>query len=321
MNSINRNADPIVSLDTNTTGGAPSQRRMTRRLLALTALATVAGSGFAIASPSMANASATVSTPILLVHGFDGGGIFGSDVPLDSKVDCKNSIMTSWANGLRARGFTNVKTVGYYNGDINCDLNVPGRADNTINTSISQLGREFANLVSTTFTAHRITVAISAHSMGGLIVRRALDGVMNHHGSFPTTLSVSDVVTSGTPHAGSGILSICGVIPAGFGVPTQCTESAPGSAFLGALAPNPQVGTGTDWTLIGSDCDLIVTTNSALSMARGPITRPSVFVQRFVAPAFLNGGCLFGTLGFDHGELVTQPQPLDAISNGLLTVN
>lgn len=75
--------------------------------------------------------------------------------------------MTPWVTGLRDSGFTNVRTVGFYAGDAHCTDNVPDRADNTVNTSIHELGRDLANLIYTKYTRQHRPVAVSAHSMGG----------------------------------------------------------------------------------------------------------------------------------------------------------
>jgi len=295
-------------------------RRNVRRIVATTLLAAVsAGSVIGFGAPG-ADAAATQNTTILVVHGFDGGGL--GDVPLDSAVDCTNSVMMDWVNGLRARGFTDVRTVGYYQGDRNCDVNLAptARADNTINTSIDQIAREFADMIAANFTARNVNVAISAHSMGGMVVRRALHGVQDHHAGFPARLLVSDVVTSGSPHAGASVTALCGLLPGAL-VPTQCSQLVPGSPFLQALANNPQATGGTDWTVIGSDCDSIVSGASAVSMTRVSLDRPSVFQRRFAAPSFFAGGCLLGAAGFDHTELVTAAAPLNVIRDGLLTNN
>ena len=221
----------------------------------------------------------TPGTTILLVHGFNASAPFGGH------IDCKDSTMKPWADGLRARGFT-VKTVAWYADDTNCDMAVPGISDNTVNTSLDQVAREFTNLVANRFGS--TPVGISAHSMGGLVVRRAIDGVEHHHSGFSANIRVSDVVTSGTPHRGTGITSFCTNVAVAF---TECSQAAPGSAFLGALANNPQTTGGTDWTLTGSECDLVVSAASATGMATGD--GPVFLGALFAAPPLWLGGCTF----------------------------
>ena len=300
--------------------GIRSRIRRGARAVVGSALAAASAAAILPIGVQGADAAATRDTTILVVHGFDGGGL--GDLPLDSAVDCRNPIITAWVAGLRARGFTDVRTVGYYRGDTGCDVNLAAaaRADNTIDTSIDQIAREFADMVATNFTSRGVNVAISAHSMGGMIVRRALHGVQDLHASFPTQLRVSDVVTSGSPHNGAAVAGVCGILPAGV-VPTQCSQLAPGSAFLRALAHNPQATGGTDWTVVGSDCDLVVTGASAVALNQVSQNRPGVARVRFPAPDLLAGGCPLGVNGFDHTELVTRPAPLNAIRDGLLTAS
>jgi pimeloyl-ACP methyl ester carboxylesterase len=96
------------------------------------------------------------------------------------------------------------------------------------------------------------TVDVVAFGGGGLMVRRAL---MDN-----PQLKVEDVVTLGTPHAGSDALA------AKCGARAVCDGLKPGSAFLKALARNPQGKGGTDWSAIGSQSDDLVSADSAVAM-------------------------------------------------------
>ncbi len=279
--------------------------RFTTRLVVAAAATAIPVAALA----PMAHASIpTPGTTILLVHGFNASAPFGGH------IDCKDSTMKPWADGLRARGFT-VKTVAWYANDTNCDLAVPGVSDNTVNTSLDQVAREFTNLIANRFGT--TPVGISAHSMGGLVVRRAIDGVEHHHSGFSDTIRVSDVVTSGTPHQGAGITSFCTNLAVTY---FECRQAAPGSAFLGALASNPQTSGSTDWTLTGSTCDLVVSAASATGMGSGSGVRPSVHRLVFAAPSIWLGGCTF-VAPSAHDDLVKSTQGLDAIAMGLTTSN
>lgn len=278
--------------------------------------AIAAAVGATALSAAPAGAATGTSTTVLLVHGLDGGNLLEGDLPLDSTVNCGDSTQTAWANGLRARGHTDVRTVAYYVGDYNCFTSVPGRGDNSMWTSLTELGRELAWLIHDGYTRHGRNVAISAHSMGGMVVRSALSGVQNRLPGFPPYVQVSDVVTSGSPHAGTGLGTLCSLTWGA--LPTQCSELAPGSAFLASLAHNPQGGVGTtDWTLVGTDCDGVVAADSALSMSQVSWSRPPINRVRFAAPGW-PFFCLAAD-GYDHGELVKAPAPLDAISAGIRT--
>lgn len=278
------------------------------RFARLAALPLVLASTLALGATSASASIPTPSTTILVVHGFN------AFAPVGGHIDCRDATMTAWANGLRARGFT-VRTVAWYADDTNCDLAVPGRADNTVNTSIDQIAREFTNLVNNQFGA--TPIAISAHSLGGLIVRRALDGVEHHHSGFSANIRVTDVVTSGTPHLGTGITAFCTNVIVNS---LQCQQARAGSAFLTALANNPQTTAGTDWTLVGTQCDLVVSPTSATGMGQGSGARPAVFRTVIPAPSVLQGGCvLAGPTA--HDDLVKSNIGLNLIATGLRTAN
>jgi hypothetical protein len=221
-----------------------------------------------------------------------------------------------------------VLTVGYNNNDVNCSLRVPGIANNTMNTSLDEVARELAQLIWTNYTSRGVRIAISAHSMGGLIVRRAITGVMNQDAGFPAYLYVSDVVTSGTPHFGAAVAGACALT-----INLQCLQMAAGidglprHAFIWALSfyDNPQAdgrapmytAQGTDWTLIGSWCDTAVGGASSLAMDDSflAVYRPDLGVHKEVFGWGDARGC------FDHIELVTKTAPLDLIFRGLTTTN
>ncbi len=288
--------------------------------MALAAITLITGVG--VASTSTAQAASPTTRTVLLVHGMPG--------PLDifaSKVDCNDAAMTAWAKGLRARGITNVLTVGYNANDINCNLRVPGIANNTMNTSLDEVALELAQLIWNNYSSRGVRIAISAHSMGGLIVRRAITGVMNHDAGFPAYLYVSDVVTSGTPHFGAAVAGVCALT-----INLQCMQMAAGldglprHAFIWALSlyGNPQadklsfVPEGTDWTLIGSWCDSAVGGASSVAMDntyRSTYSNlwPKLDVHKEVFGWGDPRGC------YDHIELITKTAPLDLIFRGLTT--
>lgn len=271
-----------------------------------TALAAAAVTSAALtAAPSPAAADSLRSRPLLLVHGFS----------LTSGIDCRNdATMRSWTQGMRNRNWTDVRTVAWYGGDSNCSLSVDGVGNNSNFTSLTTIAKEFAWMVHDQFTVNGVPVGIVAHSMGGLVVRRALDGVMNREAGFPPGMLVNDVVTAGSPHIGTPLSNLClETIPT-----TICLESALGSPFFLTLDANPQgrnaAGTtrATEWSLIGSDCDEIVPGFSAVSMGRGNNNRPAVTTRTRTAPDFFSGGC-FNSAGVTHEELITLGSNLDWI--------
>lgn len=297
------------------------RRRLTRgaaRTLAL-AVGAMAAAG-AVATTPVAPAEAAVSrnATILLVHGFDGGNLFDLNLPFDSAVNCNDPVIRDWKSELIERGFTDVRTVGYYAGDTNCDIYVPDRSDNTVNTSLVEIGQDFALLVANTFTSRGRPVAVSGHSLGGIIARQAIAGTAAGTNGYPAGVRIPDVVTSGSAHAGARAADICrGFL--GAVMPLQCRQMAVNSAYLAGLAHNPQGANGTDWTLIGSGCDDVATAASATTMNQVSNARPTIARTIFRAPSLIEGGCLLAASGFDHAELVTEEAPVDRIATGLTT--
>lgn len=307
-----------MSTRTNARMNAGKNARMNarRRVSALMMLAAVASAGLVTSATSpVAEAASSKSTTVLVVHGFDGGSDEVNDLALDSQTVCNAGTMQRWSDGLRERGWTDVRTVGYYAGD-DCDLDIPwaSRWNNTVFASLDELGLEFAWLVYNNFTVHGRPVAISAHSMGGLVVRRALAGVQGRQLGFPPGMWVQDVVTQGTAHGGAPLAAIC---PA---VMMQCEQMQPLSLFLAFLGHNPQgrdrnrVTQTTDWTLLGSACDEIVSGASATSMSRGS-SGPSVFKQIFPKPAG-DPNCTSAD-AIDHTGMAESDAVLDRVSTSL----
>jgi PGAP1-like protein len=188
---------------------------------------------------------------VYLVHGFRRYG----------DADC----LTAWANtrwslgrdGWRGR----LDSVAVYGGDTGCTAALPGRAAYTADTSIGELGRAFAWLVYDQDSRYGRPVDVVGHSMGGLVVRAALAGVAAHRRGFPARLLVEDVVTLDTPHA--GVANHCPYL--------ECVQmrGQDGEHLLAHLAQNPQSAQGTDWTLVGSDADPMVSADSATGMRAG----------------------------------------------------
>ncbi len=194
--------------------------------------------------------------PVIFVHGIitNGGG-----------TDCAND----WANAisvLRERGFTGpFITWGYYRENRNCYANYDG----DVNTDLTTIARLFAQFVFKNYTSRGGRVVdVVAHSMGGLIVRRALTGVLRHEPGFPGWLYIEDVVTLSTPHSGAVVGQVCdNLFDLG-----QCAQMRPRSAFMTYLelyGQNPQSAVGTDWSLIGSYADFVVPGGVATGMNAG----------------------------------------------------
>lgn len=206
------------------------------------------------------------SKPIVYVHGFDP--------TFSSGYDC-HAYWDAMADALEGWGHTGERvTVQYYWADYNCTYTENHHGSHsahhagghlygghTRDTSIRHLGYHLAWMIYDHFTVEGKAVDVVGHSMGGLIARYAVAGVANGDPDFPPSLLVEDAVTIGTPHTGTGWAYGCGWV--------ECHEMRPGSSFmswLSANGQNPQATGGTDWTLMGSEDDQIVSASSAVGM-------------------------------------------------------
>lgn len=129
-------------------------------------------------------------------------------------------------------------------------------------TAIEHLSYHLAWSIYDHFSSKGVVVDAVGHSMGGLILRYMLAQIQRNHGDFPPYLYVEDVVTFGTPHAGTGWALGCWWAD-------QCDQMVPGSSFMNWLASNaanPQADGGTDWTVISSYDDEVVSEDSGVDM-------------------------------------------------------
>lgn len=218
------------------------------RKMWLTTLATaalVAGVvGFA-ARPSGAAASGR-ATDVYFVHGYGYG-------------DC-GLRWNAAVGAFRQWGWTGrLHTVGYYGShDTHCSDHI---ASGRTGTSINTLGRDLANYIYKNHSRKGQTVDLVGHSMGGLVIRAALDGVAHHRSGFPSYLYVANAVTLDSPHQGviqSSSWKKCHN--------TECDQMRPGSAFLHALHHAPQGRNGTDWSLVGAGPDKTVSWSSGVDL-------------------------------------------------------
>ncbi len=231
----------------------------------------------------------TVSTgPVLIVHGLDAIAPYGGTCPHDWD-DAKQY--------LKSHGFADreIYTVGYYDKDVvGCDrsinestkpglgeeydntpdAHVAGTTGHTANAAIEHLAYHLAWFIYNSYSKNNETVAVLAHSMGGLMTRYALAEVAARNDAFPPQLLVDNVVTLGSPHGGarSGKLAECSLVTlAKVDHLRECDEMTPGSAFLTGLEDDgwdPQGARGTDWTAIGSDGDASVSADRAVGSSR-----------------------------------------------------
>jgi hypothetical protein len=168
-----------------------------------------------------------------------------------------------------------------------------GATSHNRNTDIRHLAYHLAWYLWDEFTSRGVNVQVVAYSMGGLIARWALYATQDHAVGtdpatgryvFPPRLLVRNVVTLGTPHAGSFLTFLRGLAPS-----VQADEMTPGSTFLAQLAANgaPRGAAGTDWTVIGAEDtgfsgDGVVASRSATAMCCTAIHRIVYYVPVIV---------------------------------------
>lgn len=212
------------------------------------------------------------SKPVLLVHGRDNYDMAG---------------YASLKSYLQGAGYATVRRVGYYGGECNVELQaanqgshsswyggsgehssytgcngVAGAQVHDLHTDIMHMSFHLAWMIHNTYGASAVTVDALGHSMGGLMLRYAI--AKSGTGTpWPAKLRVEDVVTFGTPHGGLGT-SWCKLSPWA-DVRQMCSDNS-FIVWMKNNAQNPQGNGGTDWTVVGSDCDGWVAWNLAVDM-------------------------------------------------------
>lgn len=196
-------------------------------------------------------ATQSKDTPVLLVHGF---------MTYDSaSINC-GQLWGPILKELKAQGFTNVKTVTYYKASKNCDVNLAELYSNTgRDNTWKELGRTLSNYIFDHYTKYNQKVDLMGHSMGGLVIRSAVQGGSKYESGFRNIL-VEDAVTIATPHKGSDFANLC--------IHRQCKSlqvSHPDFKWL-ASNPNPQSLMKTNWHLQASNLDSLTTIDSGFAM-------------------------------------------------------
>lgn len=209
----------------------------------------------------------------------DNCGRYGDDAPATVNLTDGTTCTTDCEN-LNAARYTN-HCSAYYPDGTNSSQN------GTNNESIYHLSCVFAWYLYLNFQ-HGWNVELVAHSMGGLIVRNAIYQVWKSKATWtmpPSLPNISDVVTFSTPHDGlDGVRRAVAWWQTCQGC-TQLNEMASNSGFMNemrAQAQAPQSGA-TDWTLIGSDCDAVVPSDTATYMDGG---RKSIFFANGSHPCY-----------------------------------
>ena len=192
------------------------------------------------------------SKPVLLVHGFN---------LTSTSTDCGGDFDQMIAT-LRANGFTGpMVKVGYYSGDVHCDMNLHSYGSYGDRDSWKSIAKAFSTYVYNTYTSKGVAVDMVGYSMGGNIVRGAVWGAEKAEAGFSKPIDAEDVLTLGGVHNGAAWFSyLC--------LWGQCSSLKPGATDINWLNQNgnPQGLHGTDFTVIGSNGDAVVPAASATHM-------------------------------------------------------
>lgn len=241
---------------------------------------------------------------VLLVHGYNGDAGGRTPQGYDCSSFWANEITALSTYGNASHKYARLKTVGYYNANTNCDINLNStlytkdfQGDTTLeqgspyniltyNTPMEHVAYRLAWAIA---EEHQLNgkrpVAIIADSLGGIITRWMVVQVLQGNPDYPTSaeLGLSIVCTFGSPFKGTDYAS--------FGKTVQARESVPGSAFLTALNAEARAGVG-QWfsftsnfnNLNGGGDGFISAKSACLSL-----NDPNSYCYRYDNPAYLHG--------------------------------
>lgn len=285
-------------------------RTMSKHVAILLAALALAVGSFTFAPTPHAVAGA-MNDPVILVHGFN----------VNSSVNCDTSTTFGDIESFfHAQGYQTTVSVGFYNGDSNCNAYLgqekshctgwydSGSNDGTVNEDIRHTTCLLAWYVWDHYTKNGVTVAVVGHSMGGILIRQAMNDTP-YVAAFPPYLKVSDVATAGTPH--QGLLSGSAWTWSTFqGCPGNCVEVAQmeranplmsnmnSTSVRGGFGRDPQGYGGTDWTAMSSNNDELLSNGCAIGL------------ESLGAPGGVSSGSLCGLMpGATHFVVYPGPSP------------
>jgi Predicted acetyltransferases and hydrolases with the alpha/beta hydrolase fold len=177
---------------------------------------------------------------------------------------------TGCSNGWDSNNSSNLHSSEYTSHCVGYPSGYNSNNDGAWNEDLYHVTCLFAWYLYYNFGQYNWSVEIVAHSMGGLIVHNAIYQVqyrsqLGTGNRFPPTLGhISDVVDFNSPHGGHQLNA---AFQAYCNLSVQCKQMNGNSSFtqemLSSRARNSQAG-GTDWTLLGSECDSVVSAGSAI---------------------------------------------------------
>lgn len=230
----------------------PSRRRARAvGLLAALVVVSALAVGLGLGSSPAGAAGGVRNKPVLLVHGYS----FTNDTSCSGTFD-------RMISQLRNEGFTGpFVRVGYYSGNTGCDVNLRSWGSVGDSSSWKTIAKALSQYVYSTYTAKGVAVDVVGYSMGGNIARGAVYGASIRESGFSAPIRVEDVVTLGAPHKGAAWYS-------NFCLWGQCASLKPSASEITWLNRdgNPQGVGGTDFTVVGSNADSVVSASSATNM-------------------------------------------------------
>jgi hypothetical protein len=243
-------------------------------------------------------------TAVILVHGITGIELNGSG----AGSNCNDNYWGDAINYLTAQGYSDIRTVQYYTGDTNCDVDLHNSAyqyrcdgfnpgsEGTNNEDLDHVSCLLVQYLNQNFAGQNVILV--GHSMGGIVIRNAMYLVQENGGQlgFPSDIGyVTDAVTFNTPHAGVNDLGLIGCA-----LCTQINQLGADNPFMTELiqnAQNPQTSAGfTQWTVVGSECDPIVGSSlnpdGAANAVAMDASHAIMFSQDNSATCYDHGGAL-----------------------------
>lgn len=312
--------------------------------------------------PPQADAS---TEDILFIHGFAGD--FPAGQGNGSYKTVPGGCQGTWGTAesyFKSHGWSGkLLTVGYYRGDWqngnSCNIQFDSQAKDSQGNSITNhqsncdtypsvdplftldegsnnqdLGNiacQLAWYIYNQYSSAGKNVEVIAHSMGGMIIRYALDRVYAQDPAFPPFLFVPTVITFATPHGGipdpGGAWWACGKCVM---ISNLQQDAGDPSYFINTLlketvAPMGSPGVPTQWTLMGSYCESFlkgtgVTADSSLQFPNSRSGYPAVHkIEYYVVPSQLNNdGCTDPNAGdtwrpgYYHGDYLTDTEDYSA---------
>lgn len=238
-------------------------------VMLVVALATILA-GVSFMTPQRALAG-SFNAPVLLVHGIN----------VNSQINCNwHPEFGTVRDYFNARSYTNTWSVGFYEYDSNCNDYIWGESSHctgwydsgnnnfTVNEDIRHVSCLLAWYIWDRYTVNGTTIAVIAHSLGGILIRQAMNDTP-YVAAFPPYLKISDVATAGTPHQGL-VDDAAWVWETTQGCPGNCIQvyqmqisnalmsNMNSTSVRGGFGRNPQGYNGTDWTTLASEHDEVL---------------------------------------------------------------